>query len=103
MKRFIEKQYLIKRHLVALIAFSLSFYFAYHLMQGNRSYPRLIGTYNQVETLQSQLEQLKKRRFELHQKVALLRPGSVDEDMLMERARLMLGTRYEGEWDYILK
>ena len=103
MKRFIEKKYLIRRHLPSLIAVSLTFYFAYHLMQGERSYPRYLALQSQVAQLDTELKDLNEKARLLQTRVTKMRPGHVDHDLLIEQARAILGYRFKGEVDYILR
>lgn len=103
MKRFIEKRYLIRQHILPLIAVSLTFYFAYHLMQGQRSYPRLVALQNQTETLEKKLADLEQDRHMLHARVQKMRLSSLDHDLLHEQARAILGLRHSGEVDLVFK
>jgi cell division protein FtsB len=103
MKRFIEKKYLIRLHLVSLIAVSLTFYFAYHLMQGERSYPRYMALQSQVSQLDAKLSSVSDKAVLLEARVKKMRPGQVDHDLLIEQARAILGYRFSGEVDYILR
>lgn len=102
MKRFIEKKHLIRRHLLTLIAVSLTFYFAYHLMQGQRSYPRYLALQSTVTQLDTRLVNLREKSSLLETRVKKMRPGHVDRDLLIEQARAMLGYRFKGEVDYLL-
>ena len=103
MKRFLEKKYLVRQHLLSLVAVSLTFYFSYHLMQGHRSYPRLLTLQSKIENLEQEHEILLDKRKNLEARVIKMRPGSLDEDLVQERIRLVLGYRDRGEIDYILK
>lgn len=102
MKRFIEKKHLIRRHLITLIAVSLTFYFVYHLMQGQRSYPRYLALQSTVTQLDTRLVNLRESSSLLEARVKKMRPGQVDQDLLIEQARAMLGYRFKGEVDYLL-
>lgn len=51
----------------------------------------------QTERLDEQFEVLSKERAFLENKVAMLRPGSIDPDLLEERARVMLGYHHPDE------
>ncbi|MBL8645035.1 MAG: septum formation initiator family protein [Rhodospirillaceae bacterium] len=66
-------------------------YFGYHAVQGDRG---LIAWWNlrfEIERANTALDQVSAEKAALEKRVALLRPESLDPDMLEERARLMLG------------
>lgn len=102
MKSFVRKKHIIRKHLIPLLAVSLSFYFAYHLMQGQRSYPRYIALQNQIHEMTDNHADLAKVRFDLEHKVIKMRPDSLDADLVVEQARQVLGYRFDNEMDYIL-
>ncbi len=66
-------------------------YFAYHAIQGDRGFIALGKLENQVGELKTDLADLKKKRMKIENRVSLLRPDSLDPDMLEERARIVLG------------
>lgn len=101
MKRLFEQRYLVKKNLVTLIGIGLFMYFSYHLVQGERSYIRFISLNETISRMETQTEDLRKQREELETKVAMMRPGSVDRDLLEERARIVIGFRREGEKDLL--
>ena len=72
-------------------------YFSYHAVFGNRSYIRLASLESQIETLSDKRDELAAQRTGLEDKVVMLRPGSVDRDLLEERARYVLGYHMPGE------
>ena len=66
-------------------------YFGYHAVQGDRG---LIAWWNlrfEIEQTNAELARVTAEKQALENRVALLRPQSLDRDMLEERARLMLG------------
>ena len=66
-------------------------YFGYHAVQGDRG---LIAWWNlryEIERTEANLAQVGAEKQVLEHRVALLRPESLDRDMLEERARIMLG------------
>lgn len=66
-------------------------YFGYHAVQGDRG---LIAWWNlryEIEKANFELAEVTAERQALEHKVGLLRPESLDRDMLEERARIMLG------------
>ncbi len=66
-------------------------YFAYHAIQGDRGFIALGKLEHQVSNLDDKLADLQKERAKLENQVGLLRPDSLDPDMLEERARIVLG------------
>lgn len=65
-------------------------YFAYHVVHGDRG---LIAWWNltqRVAAAEAVLAQTRAERETLEHRVHLMEPGSLDPDMLEERARLML-------------
>lgn len=91
MNKLFQKRYLIRENLVLLIGICLTVYFSYHLLQGNRSYLRLMSLENNINELSEQYETTKTDRAEIERKVIMLRPGSINKDLLEERARSVLG------------
>jgi len=66
-------------------------YFSYHAVQGDRG---LIAWWNlryEIEKTNYDLAEVTAAKQALEHRVSLLRPGSLDRDMLEERARVMLG------------
>jgi len=91
MKTLIRKRYIIKQNLIAIIGFCLCFYFSYHAMLGERSYLRLITLEREVAKVEAEYEVYYAQRSALERRVVMLRPGSIDPDLLEERARYVLG------------
>lgn len=97
MRRLIEQRYAIRRNLPGIIGLILAVYFSYHIGFGERSYGRLRALENQIVHLSSDYEQLHGQRTALEDRVTRLRPGSLDPDLLEERARYVLGYVKLGE------
>ena len=97
MKRFIEKRYVLRRNMMAVIGICLSFYFCYHLIAGQRGYFRLISLESRIANTSSEYESLKTEREAVEKKVVMMRPGSIDRDLLEERVRYVLGYTYDNE------
>ncbi|HPD83276.1 MAG TPA: septum formation initiator family protein, partial [Alphaproteobacteria bacterium] len=97
MKRLMEKRYILRRNMMAIIGLCLSFYFCYHLVAGQRGYLSLMSLENRITTVSSDYESHKAERQALEKKVVMMRPGSIDRDLLEERARHVLGYRYQDE------
>ncbi len=60
-------------------------------MQGDRGYFALRGVEEKLRVTQKQHDDLHSERVALENRVKLLRPASLDLDMLDERARAVLG------------
>ena len=67
-------------------------------MQGDRGVLALASTSSQIETLSIKADKLQDERRSLEQKVAMMRPGSVDKDLLEEQVRSTLGYKYNDEY-----
>ncbi len=83
--------------MLSLIGFSLCFYFSYHLIHGERSCLRLFYLENRIERLSDEHQRLSEARSNLETKVVMLRPGSINPDLLEERARQVLGFVHKDE------
>lgn len=77
---------------------SMVVYFAYHAVQGNRGFIQMGKLDRQVSKLSEELQTVRAQRMRLQNRVQLLNPGSLDPDMLEERARLLLGYGRTDEW-----
>jgi cell division protein FtsB len=65
-------------------------YFIYHTIQGDRGWLAMLRLQQQVSESQSTLSQLQKDRQELEHRVQLMRPSSLDPDLLDEKSRELL-------------
>ena len=83
--------------MLAVIGLCLSFYFCYHLIAGQRGYFRLLSLENQVYQTSNDYADLKAEREAIEKRVVMMRPGSIDRDLLEERARHVLGYRHKDE------
>ena len=80
-----------------LMGAALMAYFAYHAVQGDRG---LLAWWNlryEIEKTNYELAEVTAEKQALEHRVSLLRPGSLDRDMLEERARLMLGSLHPDD------
>ena len=75
---------------VTCVCCALLGYFAWHAWKGPRGYPYQEGLEAKVATLTQKYEAQKSQKEQLERKVALLRPESIDPDMLDEMARKSL-------------
>jgi cell division protein FtsB len=65
-------------------------YFLYHTIEGDRGWLSMLRLQGRVNESQANLSKLQKEHDELEHRVQLLRPGSLDPDMLDEKSREML-------------
>jgi len=66
-------------------------YFGYHAVQGDRGLMAWWNLRFEIERADAELIKVSAEKKVLEHRVALLRPESLDRDMLEERARIMLG------------
>jgi cell division protein FtsB len=89
------------RHVIGpALAVCVSGYFGYHVFHGERGMTAWVDLQKTVETLNKDYEAVKAEREALERRVSLLKPGSLDPDMLDERARRMLN--YGGEREVVI-
>ena len=74
-----------------LLVMALVGYFSYFAVFGNHGLLRWSRLQATVEAKQAELDRLQSERQSLQRRVSLLRPESVDDDMLEEQARSRLG------------
>ncbi|MBF0248683.1 MAG: septum formation initiator family protein [Alphaproteobacteria bacterium] len=66
-------------------------YFAFHAVQGDRGVIALGNLQGRIDDLQGQVLDMRAQRMDMERKVLMLRPQSLDPDLLEERARTLLG------------
>ena len=97
MKRLIEQRYIVRQNFIAVIGICLSVYFCYHLIAGERGYLRFMSLDRQIIAAEQDYQALSAERAAVEEKVVMMRPGSINRDLLEERARSVLGYRYQDE------
>ena len=102
MRKLFEHNDLVRKNLLTLVGMGLCFYFSYHLLQGERSYFRYLSLQKTISEMKQKNEQLKNDHAALETRVSMLRSGSIDKDLLEERARITLGFRNQGEKDIMV-
>ncbi len=80
-----------------MIGICLCVYFSYHLILGNRSYQQHLSLKSTISQQELVLSSLQSRRYGVETKVKMMRPGSVDYDLLSERIRHVLGYKFADE------
>jgi len=80
------------RNLIFNIIISLLLiYFIFHSIYGNRGVIAYFKLNQKLEKTYTELENLRVTRIEIEHKVKLLRPESLNQDMLDEKVRQILG------------
>ena len=97
MNKLMSHSHLFRENILALIGVCLCVYFSYHAVLGDRSVVRLYSLGKQIETLSQEKTASAYEKDSLEKKVVMMRPGSVNKDLLEEQARLVLGYRQSEE------
>jgi len=72
-------------------------YFGYNVIVGDRGLLSKWRLADEVAQLEQKFDGLKQRRALIEQKVSLVRPESLDPDMLDERARIILNLAHPND------
>lgn len=80
-----------------LIVGALVLYFGYFAIYGNHGLVNWIRLQHEIALQQGELDRIRSERAALEHRVRLLRPESVDPDLLEEQARARLGLSEPGE------
>lgn len=80
-----------------IIAISLMVYFIYHMIQGERGLLSWRRLSHKIELAEDKLQKVQKEQSQLEQRVQLMRPNSLDPDMLEEQAREKLNFARKDE------
>ncbi len=75
---------------VTCVCCALLGYFAWHAWEGPRGYPYREGLEQKLAVLDAKYQDIKSKREAFERKVSLLRPESIDPDLLDELARSTL-------------
>ena len=77
-------------------------YFAYGTVQGDRGLLAYFSMTQELERAQTAYDELRESRLGLEHRVSLLRPSSLDLDLLEERARIVLDLVREDDFIVLL-
>ena len=80
-----------------LLALGVGGYFAYHLQNGEHGLASSADLESRRDVLEGELAGLREIRQRIERDVALLRPESLDPDMLDERARAILNLAHPDD------
>ncbi len=72
-------------------------YFGYHAIQGDRGLLTMINLDNRIATVEAQLATSQAEQDALELRVSLMRPASLDRDMLEEQVRLVLNYTHPND------
>lgn len=100
MNKLFRHRAIIRENLISLIGMCLCLYFTYHALSGSRSLMQMVTLKSQIETTKQERDILQIERKALEKKVSMMRPGSLDKDLLEERVRVVLG--YKDENDLVI-
>jgi cell division protein FtsB len=92
-----RKQSKVRPLLVPAVCLLLLAYFGYHAVEGDYGHHALQKLKSREADLSDQLARLKDERRALDRRVALMRPESLDPDMIEERARRTLNVARAGD------
>jgi cell division protein FtsB len=82
---------------VTCVCCALLGYFAWHAWKGPRGFPYQARLQAEVDALSGKQDAIATQRQQLEEKVALLRPESIDPDLLDEMARGQLQMARPGD------
>jgi cell division protein FtsB len=97
MKTLFSYRHAIRENLLPFLGLCICLYFSYHALYGNRSLIKWLDLNYQTATLSQIHDDLVSERDVLDKKVSMMRPGSLDQDLLEERVRLILGYKHPDE------
>lgn len=83
--------------ILPIVSIILTLYFAYHLIQGDHGWLAWKKMESQLQESRSKLETLNQEKEAWENRVKLMRPETLDPDMLDERVRHVLGNVKENE------
>lgn len=86
-----------RRLLVGAAAVAILGYFGWHAFHGNHGIVARDRLIERVDDLEKRLAVVKEERRALERRVALLKPDSLDPDMLEERARATLNLAHPND------
>ena len=83
--------------LFPLLALGAGGYFGFHLQNGDHGLAAKTDLQRRAAVLEGELEGLREVRLRIERDVALLKPESLDPDMLDERARAILNLAHPSD------
>ncbi len=95
-----KKKFFSPKVKLIIILLLLCSYFLYHFFSGSRSILFLFETDKTKQSLEKEIDDLKKQKELFNKKIKVMQPKSLDKDLLEEKARRDLGKIKEGETVY---
>lgn len=86
-----------QRAMAPATAIAILFYFGYHAIEGNHGLKAWLSLTAEKAKLSEQAAVVSGRRDRLEQRVELMKPDTLDPDMLSEQARKILGYTHPDE------
>jgi len=80
-----------RKKIFNIITIFMLLYFVFHSIYGSRGIIAYFKLQAELESSHKKLDQLRAERLEIENRTKLLRPGSLDRDMLDEKTRNVLG------------
>ncbi|NRB10764.1 MAG: septum formation initiator family protein [Rickettsiaceae bacterium] len=93
----------IKKSAVNILLFVILLYFLFHSIYGSRGIISYFKLQAELERSHKTLEMLRAERLEIENRTRLLRPNSLDKDLLDEKARNVLGLAKPNEQVFMVK
>jgi len=87
----------LKRALFFSLCSVVLMYLGYHAVIGDRGFLAWLRLQKEAEVLAAELDEVRAERARLQHRVALMRPESLDPDMLDKRARELLNLTHPNE------
>lgn len=100
MSMTVEFRRRLRHAILPMLGVAMAGYFGYHALTGDRSIVAYFRITDEIKAAKAELAQAKAERQKLEHRVSLLRPESLDPDMLDERARWSLG--FVGDRDVVI-
>lgn len=92
-----------RRIITIILLISLSAYLVYQMMNGDRGFLALFKLSEKHRVLERDISNLDNQKQSLEKKVYMLKPESLNLDLLDEQVRRKLGYSKEGETVYVDK
>ena len=91
----------LRAFLVPMLLYAVSggavYYFMYHAQHGNRGIETKAALKQQIVEMDAEIATLRSERKDWERRVAMMRTGTVDRDLLEERARLTLNRLHRND------
>ncbi|AXS40496.1 septum formation initiator family protein [Breoghania sp. L-A4] len=92
-----RKKSVVRRLFFPVLTIAILGYFSFHALNGEYGLIARARLDTKTARLQAELDELKQARLKLERRVVLLRPSSLDPDMIDERARASLNLVHRDE------